>query len=146
MEQEYKPEKRLNLYQRHKKYMQEHPDAWRWDRQEELTGVRSRQPVEQKKDEPKSDLQKMFNELKEAGVPKEIIDAAIDSLKEDEGIEELSAKLMPKKEETDQAALKTEYQERFDKIPRVGLGYGGAQRADAIYKLNREFHGRGMKD
>jgi len=117
--------------QRYKKYKQE---------------PQSQQPQQpEKKQTPKSELERMFNSLRDQGVAQEAIDAAIDSLKEDEGVEELSAKLEPKKEEVDQSALRTEYQERYSKIPATWQGVSAAERAHAVKTLNQEFRGRGLQ-
>lgn len=140
MDDRYLPEQpfrsNMNNHQRLQKYMAE---------QRAKQQPQEPQPVKAKK--PQSDLQRMFDELKAAGVTQEQIDSAIDNLKEEEEIvPTLEAKLAPKKEEVNQEALRQEYQERFNKLPRVGLatGYTAAQRATDIYKLDREFRQRGM--
>lgn len=131
---------KLSPAQKRRAYMAEHPNAWRWDEFESLSGVQSRgEPAPAPKaPEPKAEteLEKLL-----ARLPKEEIERLIAEFPEDEGFIAHAQQAVKEPEpEAGQETLKQEYLQRYASITVTGL-----PRAIAIRELQQSMKQKGLK-
>lgn len=131
----------LSPAQRRRKYMQEHPDMWKWDETEALSGVRSHQTDQQPETKPAPEPKTVFQSLLE-NHPQEEVLRLIDEFPDDEGLIEYASKVIKPKEETEkQETLKQEFLQR-----RAALQSFGWQRAIDIKELRQEMQAKGLEE